>query len=398
MHHLCATSALASAGTIRWHSTSARVTLADPVSEPGRGILFTRLGLHVTGPTPPGFLRNVAFSEAPPPSPARSSSPAASPAPSPAKARPGTSAAPSGTLGYTDIEGFWIDAGGPTGSAGSYTYPQVAAAITGAESSFQPGIIQPDQPYGTTGWGLWQITAGNSVPQYGTDFQILDPWNNAEEAVYKYDAAGGFTPWTTYVDGAYEAFLQTTSADMVLTDPGEYVQINPGPPGTPPSPAADPGSTYGPPIKLAWAGPGGSSGCSLYANAHGAHIQITCGTNVQVQYWSQVYQQRWTDLNGAIVTVGEEALGSTGECINLSPAHLSFYLDSCAKGDANELFYLDRYDPHGDYWFINVAESDSAHANYFMTASSFNNGAYVVASPAGAGSRAVWFIPAAVRP
>ena len=35
------------------------------------------------------------------------------------------------------------------------------------------------------GWGLWQITCGNSVPQYGTDFQILDPWNNAEAAVAK---------------------------------------------------------------------------------------------------------------------------------------------------------------------------------------------------------------------
>jgi Lysozyme like domain len=228
-----------------WDSTAADVTLTDPVHEAGQRILFTRLDLHVTGRTPPRFMRNLVFSEAPA---------AVSPVPS-ARAQahsPGTgqsprqSAALSGTLGYAQIEGYWVDAGGPSGSDGSFTYAQVAAAITACESSYEPGIIQPDQPYSTTGWGLWQITPGNSVSQYGTDFQILDPWNNAEEAVDKYDAAGGFTPWTTYVDGCYASHLQNTTADPELTDPGEYVQINSAPSGTPSSPAADPGSTYGP--------------------------------------------------------------------------------------------------------------------------------------------------------
>jgi hypothetical protein len=224
-----------------WESTTADVTLTDPVHEPGKGILFTRLDMHVTGRTPPRFMRNVVFSEAP--------AAAVSPVP-PAQAQsPGTgqsplrSAALSGTLGYAQIEGYWVDAAGPSGADA-----QIAAAITFCESSFEPGIIQAGQPYSTTGWGLWQITPGNSVPsQYGSDYQLLDPWNNAEAAVYKYDAAGGFSPWTTYVDGCYANHVQSkTSADTELTDPGEYVQINSAPPGTPSSPAADPGSTYGP--------------------------------------------------------------------------------------------------------------------------------------------------------
>jgi hypothetical protein len=161
--------------------------------------------------------------------------------------------APSGSLSYANIEGYWIYAGGPSGSDGSYTYPQVAAAITGAESSFLPGNIQPGVDYcgagsDRAGWGLWQITCGNSVPQYGTDFQILDPWNNAEEAVYKYDQAGGFSPWSTYTSGAYAQFLQHTSPNEDISDPGEYEQYHSTPPGTPSSPAPDPGSTYGPPM------------------------------------------------------------------------------------------------------------------------------------------------------
>jgi hypothetical protein len=262
-----------------WDSATAAVTLTDPVHEPGKAVLFTRLDLHVTGHTPAGFIRNAVFSEAPVPkvhvSP-QVNAPAA-PRGKPAAALPRqSSAAPSGTLGYAQIEGFWIDAGGRSGSDGSFTYAQVAAAITGAESSFQPGIIQPDQPYSTTGWGLWQITAGNSVSQYGTDYQILDPWNNAEAAVSKFDAAGGFTPWTTYVDGAYTNFLETTGARTELTDPGEYAQINSAPSGTPSSPAAHPGSTDGPPMAAAYAF-WQSTGSADLEEAQGAAVSSLSG-------------------------------------------------------------------------------------------------------------------------
>ena len=184
----------------RWSHTSASLALTSPVTENGKGVLFTRLTLHVTGHTPRGFKRDLAFDEAP--------TGLAAPQQCGMQARP--SAAPSGTLGYAAIEGFWIIAGGPNGSAGSYTDAQVAAAITGAESSYLPGIIQPGVDYcgsgaDKAGWGMWQITCGNSVPQYGTDFQVLDPWNNAEAAVYKckQDEGAGYNcfdhptpPWT----------------------------------------------------------------------------------------------------------------------------------------------------------------------------------------------------------
>jgi hypothetical protein len=281
------TGTAAAAASIRWHNTSARVTLTGPVSEPGKGILFTRLDLHVTGRTPPGFMRDVAFSEAPMPK-----APASPQASTPAAALPlRSSSAASGTLSYALIEGFWIRAGGPSGSAGSYTYPQVAAAITECESSYQPGIIQPGQPYSTTGWGLWQITPGNSVPQYGTDFQILDPWNNAEEAVSKYEAAGGFSPWTTYVDGCYASYLQKAGADTAVTDPGEYVQINSAPPGTPSAPPAEPGSTYGPPVESIAATPAPAAGNGLNAFAMGSNGHLYHSyqvSNGQFSGWSAV--------------------------------------------------------------------------------------------------------------
>ena len=101
------------------------------------------------------------------------------------------------------VEGYWTGAGGPGGQVA-----HIAAAITGAESNFTPNAVQKGQPYATTGWGLWQITPGNSVPQFGTDSQLLNPHINAEAAVFKYESGGGsFAPWTTYGSGAYEKFM-----------------------------------------------------------------------------------------------------------------------------------------------------------------------------------------------
>jgi hypothetical protein len=229
-------------------STTADYTLSDPVRS-AKGVEFTRLTLHATGATPKGFQRDLAFDEAPTSLPAPKFD---------GRRAPRVRFAPSGSLDYAAIEGYWLYAGGPNGSAGSYSDAQVAAAITGAESSFLPGIIQSGVDYcgagsDRAGWGLWQITCGNSVPQFGSDFQLLDPWNNAEAAVYKceQDVAAGydcFTPWTTWATGAYTQYLQSTGANLSISDPGEYVQVNSTPPGTPSSPGPAPGSTYGPPM------------------------------------------------------------------------------------------------------------------------------------------------------
>jgi hypothetical protein len=223
--------------TVTWQATptteghtGADIILSDPVVEADGDTVFTTLTMHVTGSTPDGFKRNLSFDETPTATSAASTS------------APGTRpAASSGTLNTAAIGGYWELAGGPSSVA------LIAEAITGAESAFEPGIIQPGEPYSTTGWGLWQITPGNSVPAYGEDYQLLDPWNNAEAAVAKYDAAGGFSPWTTYDDGAYESFMgDTATPDTNLSDPGQYVPINGAPSGT--HNGSNPGSTYGPPI------------------------------------------------------------------------------------------------------------------------------------------------------
>lgn len=89
----------------------------------------------------------------------------------------------------------------------------IATAITMPESGRYPGIQQSGQPYSTTGWGLWQITPGNSVPSVGVDNALLDPLTNARAAYAKYVGAGNsFRPWTTYVDGAYRAYLSDAQA------------------------------------------------------------------------------------------------------------------------------------------------------------------------------------------
>jgi hypothetical protein len=103
---------------------------------------------------------------------------------------------------YSQLEGFWTGAGGPAIDA------PIAAAIAMAESSGE-NVIQQGEPYATTGWGLWQITPGNSESSIGTDNQLLDPRVNARAAVAKFKAAGNsFKPWTTFTKGTYLQFLK----------------------------------------------------------------------------------------------------------------------------------------------------------------------------------------------
>ena len=241
----------------RYGRATASYTLTAPARTAGSRVLFTRLQMHVTGNTPPGFQRDLAFDEAP----AATQAPVTMQAPAFSGGRGSAiRAALRRRLSYAAIEGYWLFAGGPNGWVGRYDQAQIAAAITGAESSFLPGIIQPGVDYcgpgaDRAGWGLWQITCGDSVPQFGTDFQILDPWNNAEEAAYKcaQDASAGyncFAPWSTWATGIYARYLAHIPADLSIADPGQYEQVHYAPPGTPLIPGPAPGSTYGPPMPV----------------------------------------------------------------------------------------------------------------------------------------------------
>lgn len=84
----------------------------------------------------------------------------------------------------------------------------IATAITYPESGGYPGIVQSGEPYSRTGWGLWQITPGDSVPSVGVDNALLNGATNARAAYAKFKGSSStFRPWTTFQNGAYKKFL-----------------------------------------------------------------------------------------------------------------------------------------------------------------------------------------------
>jgi hypothetical protein len=114
----------------------------------------------------------------------------------------------------------------------------IAVSITEPESGRNDTIVQAGQPYATTGWGLWQITPGNSVPQFGINNQLLNAVNNAKAGHFKWAEAGGFSPWTTWVNGLNVPFVPDAEravaavAHMSLTQLKKLVGSG-GAPGAP---------------------------------------------------------------------------------------------------------------------------------------------------------------------
>lgn len=94
---------------------------------------------------------------------------------------------------YAQLEGLWIDAGGPKALA------PLMAAIAKAESG---GNSDAENPSGAT--GVWQILGA----VYAKDqADLKNPQVNAREAVAKYKTQG-LGAWTTYTSGAYKKYLQ----------------------------------------------------------------------------------------------------------------------------------------------------------------------------------------------
>jgi len=94
------------------------------------------------------------------------------------------------TYDYAQLEGLWVQAGGPRPLA------PLMAAIAMAESG---GDSEAENPSGAT--GLWQIL-GDPFPG-----NALDPLTNAKMAVAKYHSQG-LGAWTTYTSGAYKQFMK----------------------------------------------------------------------------------------------------------------------------------------------------------------------------------------------
>jgi LysM repeat protein len=91
-----------------------------------------------------------------------------------------------GTLSCSGLEELWEDGGGSQGEA------FMAAEIAMAESSGQQFAT------GTVGErGYWQIN-----PNHGS-LSTYDPLGNAKAAVFLSDDGTNWTPWTTFLTGAY---------------------------------------------------------------------------------------------------------------------------------------------------------------------------------------------------
>src|SRR5580700_1059943 len=91
---------------------------------------------------------------------------------------------------------------------------QTAVAIALAESGGNPVTYNPETAAGTPdgegSYGLWQIYL-NAHPEFAME-NLYDPQTNANAAYSVYSAAGGFSPWSTYGSGAYQAFLSQIPA------------------------------------------------------------------------------------------------------------------------------------------------------------------------------------------
>jgi LysM repeat protein len=97
-----------------------------------------------------------------------------------------TSAAWQGTLGCSSLERLWLAAGGAPSAE------VTAASVAVAESG---GAQYATGPFGERGY--WQIN-----PDHGA-LSTYDAYGNARAAVIISSDGTNWSPWTTYVDGAY---------------------------------------------------------------------------------------------------------------------------------------------------------------------------------------------------
>lgn len=123
-------------------------------------------------------------------------------------------------LSWAAVAALALAAGFPPGPA------VIITSITEPESARIQNNVQQGQPYATTGWGLTQITPGNSEPQFGTDQAMLNGLNNMRAAHAKWSAAGGFDPWTTWVNGLNVPYLADAKAAVERVSKLSPAQLN----------------------------------------------------------------------------------------------------------------------------------------------------------------------------
>jgi hypothetical protein len=155
-------------------------------------------------------------------------------------------------LSWEQVAAVAIKAGWSPGAA------VIAVSITEPESARDSTVIQQGEPYATTGWGLWQITPGDSEPQFGVNEAMLNPLSNARAALAKYNGAGGFSPWTTWSAGKNVPYIPEAEAAVAAVThlkPGELDKL----------------------VKQAEAGAGGTGGIVPPATDWAYQIRLTRG-------------------------------------------------------------------------------------------------------------------------
>lgn len=121
-------------------------------------------------------------------------------------------ALPAAILSPAQIQSFAAAAG----FAGDDLNTAVAIALaesfpSGNANSYNPeSTAKGGTPTGQGSYGLWQIYLKAHPEDAGVN--LFDPQTNANAAFAAYAAAGGFTPWTTYTSGAYQAYLPAGAA------------------------------------------------------------------------------------------------------------------------------------------------------------------------------------------
>lgn len=81
--------------------------------------------------------------------------------------------------------------------------PQTAAAIAMAESRGYPGAKNISAI--ERSFGLWQINT-RAHPEFD-EVQLLDPTYNARAALVVSQGGTSWTPWSTFINGAYKQFM-----------------------------------------------------------------------------------------------------------------------------------------------------------------------------------------------
>jgi hypothetical protein len=126
---------------------------------------------------------------------------------------------------------------------------------------------------------------------------------------------------------------------------------------------------------------------ALDVTANGAGKPVTISNSGTDDNWVFVNATTWAGHD-----VSEIQHAGTDNCINDSSG--VFVISGCTAGDTDELFWGD---PTGsttngnpNYWYINVAATEVAGQNVFLTAASYTNGADVLAEEAGQGGLGAW--------